>query len=248
MDYSAFIINIVIAVIPSIILCLFVYKMDVIEKEPMSMLFRLFFLGILSTIPTAYMEKTIISLTKIEPTDLLTSFIMSFLIVAFIEETYKFLILYLGTWKSKNFNHIYDSIVYAVFISLGFATLENILYVLDNGTQTALLRALVSVPGHAFYAISSGYYLGLAKLNQSIGSKKSSTKWKILSYLMPIILHGTFDFLLFLNNDYMLWVFFGFVALLYIMSFYNIKKVSSVNITCNIQQQDKGGDNNERNI
>ncbi len=235
MDYSALIINIFFAIVPSVILCYVVYKMDVIEKEPMSMLLRLFFLGVLITVPAAFVETTIISATNYQVTDYFSAFVMSFFVIALVEEAYKFLILYLGTWKNRNFNHIYDAIVYAAFVSLGFATLENILYVYQNGAATALLRAFVSVPAHAFYAVASGYYLGLAKLNQSIGAHGKSVYLRILSFVVPVILHGIFDFLLFINNNIVMGIFFLFVGLLYVVSFFKIKKISATEITCNLQ-------------
>ena len=221
-------INVIVAIIPSLFLCLYVYKKDVVEKEPIDMLVRLFFLGVLMTAPTFYVEQSLLSLTSIETDNYLNCFITSFFIVATVEEGFKYLILYFGSWKNKNFNHKFDAIVYAVFISLGFATLENILYVDKYGTSTAFIRAIISVPAHAFYAISSGFFLGLAK-NYAIKKDNSrATRLKIFGILIPIILHGTFDFLLLTNNDVLLGIFYSFVACLYLISFISIEKVSNV--------------------
>lgn len=238
-DVGTIILNVFIAVIPSIILCSYVYQKDVIEKEPMKMLLTLFFLGVLITIPASFMEKSLLTALGLNQSsiNLVNAIIISYLIVALVEEGYKYLITYFGCWKNKNFDHVYDGIVYATFVSLGFATLENILYVLENGTQTALLRAILSVPAHAFYAISCGYYLGLSKLNYSIGNKRRGRLYKILSFLVPILMHGTFDFLLIVNNDYLLWMFFAFVAILYLISFFNIRRLSSVQMTSSIQKE-----------
>ena len=230
------ILNMIIAIIPSFILCLYVYKKDVIEKEPMMMLIKLFILGILVTIPASFMEKALLTSLDLKENGIVECLIISFLVVALIEEGYKFIITYFGTWHNRNFNHIYDGIVYATFVSLGFATLENVLYVLDSGTETALLRAVISVPAHAFYAIACGYYLGLSKFNYSIGNKKVARMYKIFSFLIPVLLHGVFDFLLLTNNNELMWMFFAFVAILYIVSFFNIKKLSSVEMTSNMQQ------------
>lgn len=240
-------VNIFLAIIPTIILCLIVYKMDVVEKEPLKMLFTLFFIGVLITVPVQFLEQIVITNTKIQVTDTLSAFILSFLIIGLIEEGYKFIVLYLGTWKNKNFNQIYDGIVYAVFISLGFATLENIMYVMQNGFETAILRAIISVPAHAFYAISSGYYFGYAKLNNESQNFTKKNVCLILSFLVPIILHGTFDFLIFVDNSSMSWILYGFVSILYILSFIYIKKVSSKNTINNIQLEE-GGISNERNF
>ncbi len=226
MDYSSLVISIIVAIIPSIILCYYVYENDIVEKEPMKMLFMLFFLGVLTTVPASFMERAIISATKISENGMLNCFILSFLIVALIEEGYKYLIVYLGTWKNKNFDHKYDAIVYAVFVSLGFATLENILYIIRNGTEIALLRGVLSVPAHAFYAVASGYYLGLAKKCALCNLKSKSMMYKILALLAPVLLHGIFDFLLLTNNEVLFGIFYCFVACLYIISYTYIKKVS----------------------
>ena len=243
-DYSALITNLFLAVIPSVLLCIYVYKMDSVEKEPTSMLFTLFFCGVLITVPAAYVEKTLIEFTGLSSTSLLNSFLLSFFIIALVEEGYKYLILWIGTWKSKAFDHKYDAIVYAVFISLGFATLENVLYVYenmnqvvevaggiieesqDNALRVAILRALISVPAHAFYAVASGYFLGHAKQFAHHNHKGKVALYVFLSIFIPILLHGTFDFLLLLNNNIFLAIFFSFVALLYMVSYCSIKKVS----------------------
>lgn len=244
------VINLIIAIVPTIVLCLYVYKMDVIEKEPTNMLLRLFFLGILITVPVAFIEQSVLSFTGLEESDYLNCFIISFFVVALVEELFKYVILYLGTWNNRHFNHIYDAIVYAVFISLGFATLENILYVVEsisvNSFQVGLMRAIISVPAHAFYAVSSGYYLGLAKLNHSIGYKRNERIYKFLSILIPILLHGIFDFFLLTGNQLHIALFYGFVAILYFVSYFNIKKTSSVEMTSNLQNL--GGDKDERDI
>ena len=233
-------INLAIAIIPTIILCLYVYKMDVIEKEPTNMLLKLFFLGILITIPVAFIETKLLDITGLEETDYLSCFLIAFFIVALVEELHKYIVLYLGTWNNKNFNHIYDPIVYAVFISLGFATLENILYIVNGSNtsslQVGIMRALISVPAHAFYATSSGYYLGLSKLSHSIGYKKDEIIFKILSLLVPILLHGIFDFFLFTGNQIHIAFFYAFVVILYFISFSNIRKLSAVNMTSDLQK------------
>lgn len=225
-DYSFLVLDIVYAIIPSILICLYVYHKDVVEKEPIMMLFRLFFLGVLMTVPTFFIEKTLISFSGIQPDGYINCFIMSFFIISLVEEGYKYLILYLGSWKNKNFDYKFDAIVYAVFVSLGFATLENILYVSNYGANAAFLRAVISVPAHAFYAVASGYFLGLAKKNAILKNRKEETKYKILALAAPVFLHGVFDFLLLTENNVMLGVFYAFVGALYAISFLSIDKVS----------------------
>ena len=236
-ELAPLLLNLLIAIIPSIIICTYVYKKDVIEKEPMPMLIKLFCLGILITIPASFVEKSLMSALDLNKSglDVVECIVIAFLVVGLVEEGYKYIITYFGCWHNRNFDHVYDGIVYATFVSLGFAMLENILYVVENGTQTALLRAFISVPAHAFYAIACGYYLGISKLNYSIGNKRKARLYKFFSFIIPILLHGIFDFLLLTNNNDLLWIFFAFVAILYIVSFFNIRKLSAVEMTSSIQ-------------
>ncbi len=252
--------NIIFAIVPAILLCIYIYKMDFIEKEPILMLLILFFLGVIITVPVAYAESELISIFNIDYNNNLSCFILSFFIVALIEEGFKFLVLYFGTWKNKNFDHIYDGIVYAVFISLGFAMLENLLYVaqptlssiqymsmptidaIKASTDTAILRALISVPAHGFYAVTCGYYFGIAKLNNSIGYKRKAILFLIYSLIVPIVLHGLFDYLLLVSNNMLTWTFYCFVSILYIASYFNIRKISAVEMTSSIQKSKVGND------
>ena len=217
-----------IAILPAFFLCLFVYNKDVLEKEPTKLLMILFALGVASTIPASFMESIFSIFVNTESTNITNILITSFLGIALIEEGYKALFTYSMTWKNKEFNHIYDGIVYAVFTSLGFATLENILYVFSFGTGVGIMRAFVSVPGHAFFGVAMGYYMGIAKSFEKKNDKKNKNKYLALSIIVPVLFHGLFDFLLLIDNEILVAVFFGFVLILYIVSYLKIRKLSKV--------------------
>lgn len=217
-----------IAILPAVLLCLFVYKKDVLEKEPMNLLLTLFFLGVSSTIPAALVESIFSIFFDTESPEIINVLITSFFGIALIEEGYKALFTYSIGWKNKEFNHIYDGIVYSVFTSLGFATLENVLYVFSYGTSVGILRAIVSVPGHAFFGVAMGYYMGLAKSSEKANDHSNKSKYIALSIVVPVIFHGIFDFLLLINNEMLVTVFFVFVAVLYIVSYLKIRKLSKV--------------------
>ena len=225
MDISSLSFSVYLAIIPSILLCLYVYRMDVVEKEPIHLLLILFFVGVLATVPARFFEQTLISTTGLEATNLSDCFILSFGIIALVEEGYKFLVLLVSCWNNKEFNYKYDAIVYSVFISIGFATLENILYVQNSGYDVALWRGLISVPAHAFYAIASGFFLGFAKESSIKHQTVKKIIFLFLSLFTPILLHGIFDFLLLTENDVLFKVFFSFVMILYFISYYEIKKL-----------------------
>lgn len=221
-DISSISFAVYVAIIPSLLLCLYIYHMDVVEKEPIRLLFILFFIGVLITVPSRFVEQLIISSTSLDYTNIKDSFFLAFVVIAVVEEGYKYLVLLASSWKNKEFDYKYDAIVYSVFISLGFATLENILYVQNSSITVALWRGVISVPAHAFYAIASGFFLGLAKEASTKSQKNKAIGYLLLSIIVPILLHGTFDFLLLTENSTLFGICISFVTLLYIVSYYAI--------------------------
>ena len=220
----------VVAILPSILLGLYVYKMDVIEKESKMLLAILFVLGVVSTIPALFMEELLINIFPIEEIDMQTkiaaAFFKAFFMAGMVEESYKWALTYFYTWKHKEFNHIYDAIVYAVFVSLGFATIENIFYVTTFGFKVGITRAIFSVPGHVFFAVAMGLLMGRAKHAEIDGNSKLSRKYKIGSLAIPIILHGIFNFCLFMESDSLILFYIIFVISLYVFSIWNINKIA----------------------
>jgi RsiW-degrading membrane proteinase PrsW (M82 family) len=149
----------------------------------------------------------------------------AFVVAAFTEELCKFLALYLLIWKSREFNDKFDGIVYAVFISLGFAAVENVLYVLENGYGTGIIRAVTAVPAHAIFGITMGFYFGMAKFYE-----KQRYQLKLKALLYPIFLHGTYNFILFTGIGWLTIVFLAFLIYLYFSGLKRIKKLSDQSI------------------
>lgn len=120
-----------------------------------------------------------------------SSIVQSFIQSALIEEFFKWFIFIYVIFHHTEFNSHYDGIVYAVAISLGFAAVENILYLMTNGIEFAIIRALFPVSSHALFAVIMGYHLGKAKMN------KQDKNWNLLLALMfPFLLHGTYNYIL----------------------------------------------------
>ena len=116
-----------------------------------------------------------------------------------------------------------DGIVYAVFASLGFATAENVLYVVfryANVGFVGIQRAIFSVPAHMLFSITMGYYLSLAKY--SLDAKRNKYYLR-LSLLIPIILHGIYDYILMSKSSTLLMFFLPFVIFLWS---YNLRKLN----------------------
>lgn len=185
------------AILPVFLLCLFIYKKD-INREPGGLLAKMFIFGFLSAIPVVIGE---MFLGGIFPTEGETSFILLFIYVfisvALVEEGFKWLVVRIFGYNHKEFDEVYDVIVYSVFSSLGFACIENILYVLGGGISTAILRAVLSVPGHMCFGVIMGYFLSQAKINQVNGNKGLHAKNMIFSILFPTLAHTIYDALLF---------------------------------------------------
>lgn len=179
------------SITPVIIFLYLIYIKDQI-KEPNTLLAKCFLGGFLSILLTFAIALPVSYLGGVFQSPLVKSFYDAFFCAAIPEELSKFVILYWVVWKSKDFDHHYDGIVYAVFVSLGFALVENIMYVFQHGFTTAILRAVLAVPGHGFFGVIMGYYLALSKFN--VGDAKRNLILK--SILIPILFHGLYDFLL----------------------------------------------------
>ena len=220
---------ILIAILPVIVLCVYIYKKDK-DKEPGKLLRKTFFFGMLSIIPILLIELFLNEILPImDNFNLIGSFVAVMIGVALVEELFKWLVVYRKDYNHKDFNHAYDAIVYAVFASLGFALIENLIYVLTNNLSVGILRAFTTIPSHACNAVIMGYYLGKAKQEEYRGHQDKSNKYMLLSLLMPILAHGVYDFLIFAQIPILYVLFVIFVLFLYIICFKLVKKVADIN-------------------
>lgn len=199
------------AILPVIILLLFVYRKDKQEKEPLGMLLKAFFFGVLSCIPAALMESVLQNFAPPSEMVIANGIFMGYGVAGFCEELWKLIMLSLAIWKSKEFDEYFDGIVYATFVSLGFACLENILYVFNAGSLSesitmSVMRALLSVPAHFLFGVMMGYYFSLAKFDP-----KHRFGNILKALFIPLLLHGTFDALLFIAGGGVL---FGAILLI----------------------------------
>lgn len=218
--------------LPVFLIGLFIYKKDR-EKEPVRLLIKLFIGGISSCFLVLMISPIIDAIIPILGADssklnLLELAINIFIGVALIEEGCKWLMVYLISYKDSSFDHLYDAILYGVFVALGFAFFENLMYVYQGGISTGILRAILAVPGHACDGMIMGYYLGLAKMADLNGQRKQMHKNIVLSILMPTIVHGIYDYCLTYGNVLFLLIFLVFIVLLYIYSLKKVKEVSSI--------------------
>lgn len=182
------------SVLPVLILLWYIYRSDKYEKEPLGLLLKAIGMGIVSVFVIFYLPLPIDAAPF--SSDWLNAIFTAFCCAGIPEELVKFIFLFILIWKNKNFNEFFDGIVYAVFVSLGFACVENILYVFGNDTfassiRVGFARALLSVPAHFLFAVIMGYYFSLAKF-----IPKKRVKYILLSILLPILAHSIFDAIL----------------------------------------------------
>ena len=130
------------------------------------------------------------------------------------------------TWKSPHFNCQFDGVVYAVFVSLGFALWENIGYVIRSGLATALIRALTAVPGHACFGVFMGVFYGAAKRFDYYHKQEKCKRCLRLSLLFPIFMHGIYDFVATMDSLFSALIFIGFVVVMFIFAYRLVKSAA----------------------
>ena len=184
-----------IALAPVIVILIYIYIKDKYEKEPLSFLFENFILGaivsIVVTLVLGYFIQRLFPITNKE--SIIQQFIKAFFIVGFVEEFSKYIIVRYHAQKNAEFNEPFDGIVYALVVSMGFAALENIIYVYQYGFTTGLTRAFTAIPAHATFGILMGYFMGKVKFS------KNNVKYNLLGLLVATVFHGAYDFFLFLD-------------------------------------------------
>ncbi len=190
---------------PGLALLSYFYLRDQYEQEPVRAVFKTFLLGCILTFPIMFIQY-ILEVEGILQANVLVAFIRA----ALLEEFFKWFLLYFTIFKHADFDEPFDGIVYGASISLGFATVENILYLAANGLSSAFGRALLPVSSHALFGVIMGYYFGKAKFQ----SRKKERRRICLAFLIPFLLHGLYDFIL-LSEKYWIYYILPFMLFLW---------------------------------
>ncbi|EIJ83329.1 glutamic-type intramembrane protease PrsW [Bacillus methanolicus] len=177
---------------PGLALLSYFYLKDQYETEPLSMVFKTFIFGAILVFPISFIQYVLGTEQLIQ-----LGIIKAFLSTSLLEEFFKWFILFFTVYQHVAFDEPYDGIVYGASVSLGFATAENIFYLVANGLHHAFGRALLPVSSHALFGVIMGYYIGKGKFS---GNPKS--KWILLSLVLPFILHGIYDYILISQKDW----------------------------------------------
>jgi RsiW-degrading membrane proteinase PrsW (M82 family) len=212
----------VLALAPALICLFYIYIRDKYEKEPWRLLIIGVVAGALLTFPIIRASGFMAALMPPTLSQTGEAVFISFAVAGLVEEGFKFAALFFLIWYNRNLNEKMDGIVYAVFISLGFAGVENVLYVFHpqmGGMGTALMRALVSVPAHGFFGVIMGYYFSMAKFEPH-----RRTIYIFYAFAVPFIIHGIYNTLLLSGQPFLLLAFIPFIAALWLDGFKKIKK------------------------
>lgn len=226
--FSVLAVYVLAAVLPAIFLMRYVYRQDQIEPEPVGLLASLVWKGVLAALAAIVLESLgqMVLDGQVSQDNPNYVYYLAFLVVAAVEEGTKFFFLYRRTWKEPDFNYRFDAIVYAVFVSMGFAAFENVKYVLSYGLSVALPRAILAVPGHMGFAVFMGIFYGRAKRCADWGNRFGCKVNLILSYLFPVALHGVYDSCCMTGTGRSTLVFVIFVLVMYLLVFRLIRNES----------------------
>lgn len=186
------------AIVPALLISWYIVRQDKYEPEPRLHLILSFVAGMLLSFPALYVEKYIVELGWDEPSSVWRTIAFAFLGIALVEEGFKALGLLVYPYQQRFFNEPMDGIVYSVMISMGFATLENVLYADRFGLETVLVRAFTAVPAHAAFGVFLGYFAGKAKFS------KRPVYWWVRGFLVTVLLHGAYD--LFIIQEWFSWL------------------------------------------
>lgn len=220
------------ALLPAILLWIYIWKKDT-KKEPTSRLVKATLWGVVICVPLYFVESGISCLlfgAEGKPSTLLGTTANAFLVAAIPEEAFKLLALWIVLRKNPYFDEHFDGIVYAVCVALGFAAFENVGYVFSEkgGMMTAIIRALLAVPGHYANAILMGYYYSIYHFVDH------SPKTAVYVLLAPVLAHGIYDS--FAMSSYVNPIIGGIGFLILILFCIKLHKFSSKKVTAQIRR------------
>lgn len=212
----------ILAVAPVVALIIFILLHDKYDKEPFGLLLKVFFFGMLASIPILIVERLLSRFNFFQ--GMIGVAIQAFVVIGLTEEFFKRWVVVKGALFNKNFSEKLDGIIYCVMASLGFALVENVMYVFQYSAvdpSVWLTRAIVSVPTHMLLGIIMGYYLGLSRF----GDKRGNTlKYYKLALVVPALLHGAFDFILMAGFPNYLFLFVPLVVVLWVLGMIMLRR------------------------
>jgi len=212
-----------VALVPAILMMVYVYRLDRVDKEPADLLVELAMLGVAAAIVASVVE-VIWAFVVPDIPGYTGLAIHMYIGIGMVEEGCKALFLHKRVWHERNFDCTFDAVVYAVFVSMGFAALENVIYVFSYGMITGVIRAVTAIPGHFSFAVAFGVFYGKACLHERRGESGLSRFFIAMGYLVAVLLHGTYDFCAYFSAGRTALVFYGFIIVLYTVIFIVVRR------------------------
>lgn len=218
------------AIAPGVALLVYIYLKDRYESEPISSVLKLFALGVIIVFPIMVIQRGFVLGFGENP------LFFAFFVSAGIEEFVKWFLVFFLIYRNKAIRHSYDGIVYAASVSLGFATMENVLFSLFYNPDISVLisRALLPVSGHALFGVVMGYYFGKARYD--IFQEQRNIR---LAFALPVLWHGSFDFILLISGKNWLWLIVPFMALLWYRGIRKVNRANTMPILKQTNPQEK---------
>ena len=181
------------AIIPGILIIVYVYRKDTVEKEPLRLILKILLFGVISCIAAGYLEQLESNFLPQYPQGSVEYAVTtSFCMAALVEETVKYLAMRIGSWRYEGFNYRFDGVVYGVSAAVGFAIYENIMYVAMYGFQTAIVRAFTAIPLHAFCGVFMGVFYAYSKKASILGQSGQKVLYTLLALIVPMLIHGRY--------------------------------------------------------
>lgn len=205
------------AIAPVAAVIWFIYHKDKYDHEPLKYLILAYVIGLACAAVVPFISGKINWLPEQYRGTQMEIFLTAFVVIALVEETIKFIFLRGLFFNRSVFNEPIDGIVYGVMIGMGFATLENLYFVMDGGWQTAVLRMFTAIPAHAVFGIVMGYYVGKAKY-----VPHRNLEYSLKAIFVTIFLHGIYNYLLLQDK----FPYLGILAILgLVVSFRYVRKM-----------------------
>ena len=247
------------AMIPGLFLCGYVLYKDRIEKEPVSLLALLFGAGAVTYVPAYFLreltvgfidglfaDKMKFSVAGVltydsSATELWHNALCAFLGFSIIQVCLKWVVLYFGTRRNKNFNYLFDGVVYSVFLSLGFAAAELVHFAMQNEGELVIAKLITCVPCHLFVGILMGYYYTMGHMrflvnrieNRMLADKvvaedkiRSSAPWLICSLAVPALVNGLYEFAAASRGEFITILFYSTVFFVFGISFLAVNQLA----------------------
>ena len=213
------------AVMPGVLLMMYFYKKDRHEPEPTELVMKIMGWGALSILPAILLElildPTLLKVSGLPQKSMLWLAIRAFLVIGLSEELCKYWVVKKKIYDDPELDEPYDGIVYCVAASLGFAIAENILYVASGGYGVGIMRAFLSLPAHAFFAVFMGYFIGLSKFTDH---PEDQRRYRIIAVAVATLAHGLYDFVLFTQVPLIVLTVFPMMGIFWALALWKIRK------------------------